>query len=301
MLKYRKSKISFLFFIICFCAQYTIGQIHIWTVDSKENTHTSYLFGTFHQMGEAYFDSIFYLNQVFQKIEVLVVESADTGKALKNMILSREEDYSYENYLSKITIDSLESFVKQYPLSKLKPHELLHSLQQQFYLRHCNTLNDSSKWSSFDGYLQQIAEKNHKIILGLETDSMQLSYLEQANYNVNWENSKQSIHYWLGTYFKGQDKKTLCQLFDNYKKSPLQSFELEKKCTQNVLLYQRNRQWIKQLPSLLNNNSCLIAVGQRHLKYDCGLINQLRELGYKVKPVVKTSNSLPIKILIDQP
>ena len=53
----------------------------------------------------------------------------------------------------------------------------------------------------------------------------------------------------------------------------------------NELVKSRNTSWMKKIPFLLENNNCFIAVGLMHLYYDCGLLEQLKKLGYKVEKV----------------
>lgn len=62
-------------------------------------------------------------------------------------------------------------------------------------------------------------------------------------------------------------------------------YQLKEKCGGNPLIKSRNEAWLKIIPELLNNNPCFIAVGLLHLYGDCGLIIQLRNRGYSVKPV----------------
>ncbi len=53
----------------------------------------------------------------------------------------------------------------------------------------------------------------------------------------------------------------------------------------DLLLYNRNRNWVEKLKSLLPVKPLLIAVGAGHLHGYKGVINLLRKAGYKVKPV----------------
>lgn len=51
------------------------------------------------------------------------------------------------------------------------------------------------------------------------------------------------------------------------------------------LIDDRNINWVKQLPDLIKNNSCFVAVGALHLPGNKGLIKLLKNEGYKVIPV----------------
>ena len=48
---------------------------------------------------------------------------------------------------------------------------------------------------------------------------------------------------------------------------------------------ERNNYWMKEIPGLIEENSCFIAVGAGHLGGEKGIINQLRELGYTVNRI----------------
>ena len=51
------------------------------------------------------------------------------------------------------------------------------------------------------------------------------------------------------------------------------------------LINERNDAWMLKIPILISQGPTLIAVGAMHLPGDVGLINQLRKMGYTVKPV----------------
>jgi uncharacterized protein YbaP (TraB family) len=53
----------------------------------------------------------------------------------------------------------------------------------------------------------------------------------------------------------------------------------------DILLYDRNANWVKKLQGLMPGNSLVIAVGAGHLPGKKGVLNLLREAGYKVEPV----------------
>ena len=60
----------------------------------------------------------------------------------------------------------------------------------------------------------------------------------------------------------------------------------------DVILYNRNRNWVEKLKELLPEKPLLIAVGAGHLPGKEGCINLLRKEGYKVTPVKNTSKPL---------
>ena len=53
----------------------------------------------------------------------------------------------------------------------------------------------------------------------------------------------------------------------------------------DLLLKNRNKNWVKQLKEIMKNNSVFVAVGDGHLVGDAGLINLLKKAGYKLVPL----------------
>ena len=91
---------------------------------------------------------------------------------------------------------------------------------------------------------------------------------------------------------KDQEDKEFMELADAYKKQDLN--KLEELSNKNdigvanftdLLLYNRNRNWVEKLKTLVPAKPLLIAVGAGHLPGEKGVLNLLRKAGYNVKPV----------------
>ena len=54
---------------------------------------------------------------------------------------------------------------------------------------------------------------------------------------------------------------------------------------ENILLTQRNKNWVKQLNVIMKSESVFVAVGAGHLVGKDGLINLLKKEGYILKPL----------------
>ena len=54
-----------------------------------------------------------------------------------------------------------------------------------------------------------------------------------------------------------------------------------------MLLSNRNRAWMEQIPKMLADAPTLVVVGAAHLVGDEGLLSLLRQSGYTVDPVDK--------------
>lgn len=81
----------------------------------------------------------------------------------------------------------------------------------------------------------------------------------------------------LTAAYKTQDLGTLCKVFQE------QMTGLE----YDALVKTRNLNWLGEMKKLLPVRSTIYVVGAGHLTGDYGMINLLREAGYKVRPVKK--------------
>ena len=117
----------------------------------------------------------------------------------------------------------------------------------------------------------------------------QASVLDSIPYKLQAE---QLVSYIDNAMKGGDDDKELSEMMEAYKSQDLKKLEemLMKSDPSisnytDILLYNRNHNWIEKLKELLPEKSLLIAVGAGHLPGKEGCINLLRLQGYKVTPV----------------
>jgi len=138
--------------------------------------------------------------------------------------------------------------------------------------------------------IMEEAKRNDKNIKGLETMAYQAGIFDSIPYKIQAE---QLIRYVDSSATeKDQENKEFNELADAYKNQDLN--KLEELSNKNdigvsnfadLLLYNRNRNWVEKLKTLMNAKPLLIAVGAGHLPGEKGVINLLRKAGYNVKPV----------------
>ena len=68
------------------------------------------------------------------------------------------------------------------------------------------------------------------------------------------------------------------KIYALYQQSPQSTGDMD------YLLINRNKEWMKQLPSIISKQSNFIAVGALHLAGPDGLVAQLKKAGYTVTP-----------------
>ncbi len=143
-----------------------------------------------------------------------------------------------------------------------------------------------SKADSYDLSFMQYAQTKQKPIEGLETvekqtaalDSIPLQKQAEGLYKLALEPEKSFAEFKkLIEVYKTQDSDKLFEFMQIQMKDDT-AFQVN-------LLDNRNTAWIPKIEKAVKQKSSFIAVGSGHLGGKTGVLNLLREKGYKLKPI----------------
>jgi len=274
-------------FVFLTISQVAISQNTIlWKVTDTINDKTSFIVGTFHQFGNSFVDSIPEIKESLLSSNLAVFESIDNIENTREMIQRRKPSLEIEKRLKKKDLKKLKTIAKDWKvdLYKLKPLEIRWKLQQEFQRIKCKTTKPTDKFDHFDKYLQHLAEENKIELLGLETDSLQLNLITKEYKNPNWKKERKKISAWINQMTTDEPNMNNCWLANKYRKFDL-DYQFEKECESDILILQRNNDWMKIIPNLLRTKNTFIAVGYFHLRKKCGLLKQLENKGFKIEPI----------------
>ncbi len=136
--------------------------------------------------------------------------------------------------------------------------------------------------------VMKAAKGADKSIKGLESMSYQMSIFDSIPYKLQ---AKQLVDY-VNDYGKEKGSKDFEKMVEAYRSQELTKLESMTTSEEagmaqftDILLYNRNKNWIEKLNGLMKEKSLVIAVGAGHLPGDKGVIKLLRAKGYKVEPV----------------
>jgi uncharacterized protein YbaP (TraB family) len=262
-----------------------------WEVTGKGLTQPSYLFGTFHLMGKKYVDSLTNVTAKFQQSQTMVGEMVvDSTMTMKMMMAAQLKGTTLDKLLTPELYAKTGTWLKEVSGYDIKLFNgmnpmtvqivLMRSVQQKFYPM--NPVEDPP----MDLYFQQHAKKARKKVLGLETLDVQIaalyeqfSYERQAEMLAEFVNDQDKAYQEMITMNKYYRMGNLGELEKLMSTQTFEPGEVEK------LLDDRNKAWVKQLPSLFSEQSTFVAVGALHLSGKNGLVNLLRQQGYTVKSV----------------
>lgn len=278
-----------LFLMVFASAQLSYGQHTIlWRVTDTTTHKTSVLLGTYHLFGNSFVDSIPEIKEYLHASEIAIFEALDDqGKTTEK--INKREETNIRAGLGKKTYSELTELAEAWAvdLHKLSPAELRWKLNQEYIKVSCNTVQQTDKWDHMDNYLEFLASEKGIEVYGFETYAEQVALINKEYQSPDWKQEKKRIKYLIKLLSGSTIEKDKCAFTHKYRNYEF-DYQFEGDCPHEVLLTERNAEWMKEIPGLIRERNCFIAVGLLHLFYNCGLLEQLRQEGFTVEPIALT-------------
>lgn len=274
------------------------GNTLLWEVSGNGLKKPSFLFGTFHLLCK---EDIHFSDQLKRAIKqsdeiYMELDMDDPTMMLSGMLYMNMKDgkkledlYTPEEYkrLQAYFSDSLKM-----PLAFLqsaKPYFLVALLYPK--MMHC------SAPSGVEEELVKIAKEDKKEIKGLETMQFQASVFDSIPYEWQAKELLKEIDS-FSVYEK--EFRTMLGYYKNQQldsmKNAIGKSEFGSEKYDNLLLNDRNKNWVNQLKVIMKDNSVFVAVGAGHLVGEEGLISLLKKAGYTVRPLENKKESSRMQI-----
>jgi uncharacterized protein YbaP (TraB family) len=260
----------------------------LWEISGNGLKQPSYLFGTMHilcaedaQLSErlkgiiAHTDLIYFeldMDNMQEMMGALQYLRMNDGQKISEL-LTKEEYAKVENYFKENNFPMPLSM-----MNRFKPYFVSSLIGEQMLT--CQQKN------GMEMQIMSESKKYKKEIKGLESTQFQASIFDSIPYE---KQAKDLVNYIdsIDNY-----KKVMLEMVDVYRQQDLVRMDsLMHKSDpgmeeyMDILLYDRNRRWALDMPGYMNNKSVLFAVGAGHLPGEQGVINLLREKGYKLSPL----------------
>jgi uncharacterized protein YbaP (TraB family) len=259
----------------------------LWEVSGKGLSKPSYLFGTFHLMCR---DDIRFSNPFIQAVKnsaVVYMElDMDDPATLFGglMLMNMKGNKKLKDLLSEAEYKRVDNFFKdslQASLSlfqNMKPYFLVGMLYPK--MMPCTSV------SGVEEEIMKLAKENKMEINGLETMAFQASIFDSIPYEKQADELLKSIDSLAKSkiYFD-----SMLLAYRNQRMNELETLlnndEFGMEENQDLLLDNRNRNWVAQLKDIMKKEPVFVAVGTGHLIGKTGLIALLRKEGYTVRPL----------------
>ena len=259
----------------------------LWEISGNGLTMPSYLFGTFHLLCK---DDINFSSSLKQAVKnsseiYLELDMDDPSTLFGGMMLMSmkggkklKDFYKPEDYkrLTDYFKDSLKMPIGM--LQSMKPEFLVALLYPK--MMPCNAT------VSVEEEIMALAKQDKKEIKGLETMAFQASVFDSIPYEKqaadllesidSMEKSSKAFNIML-TAYKNQQLKEIEKLVNDP--------EMGMEDNQDLLLNDRNKNWVGQLKIIMKKKPVFVAVGAGHLVGEQGVISLLKKEGYTLRPL----------------
>ena len=258
----------------------------LWNISGNGLTSSSYLFGTIHALPQ---------NRLFlpDSTEILLSEC---NKLVLEVDMDSPEmmaEFQHGMVMTDSSIEELLSptdyeIVSKFFLDSLGiPIETVSTVKPLLLSSYILPKIIGQSLASYEETFVHMAQNLGKEVVGLETVGEQISYIDKVPLSqqakmlveeiVNFKESKLEYGALLAAY----EKQNVDDIYTHMLESSHDFKNLEE-----LMLKQRNREWVGRIGKLAEESSCFFAVGSGHLGGSEGLIALLRNVGYTLTPVL---------------
>jgi len=263
----------------------------LWKISGKNLTRPSYIFGTMHmicandiELSDSLKSAIKNSDKVYLELDMddmmqmmsAMMHMTMKGDTTLSDLLSAEDYKKVKNYF-----EDHSSLIPFSMMEKYKPLLLESMVMEQSDA--CDNM------IVIEQLVMQEAKNYDKEIKGLETFDYQLGIFDKIPYKLQAQQLLKMVDDEKAG--KNDDADEIKILTEAYRKQELSKMDDLTKDDPSIagftdiLLYDRNANWAKKLQELMPDKALVVAVGAGHLPGKKGVLNLLREAGYKVEPV----------------
>ena len=260
----------------------------LWKISGNGLQKPSYVFGTMHILCEDDAALSANLKSAIKESDKIYfeIDLDNMAEVLGTMKFLRMNDgKKLSELLSADEYGRVEAYFKKNPsplpfsmMGRFKPYFISSMIGEQ--------MMTCEKKNGMEEQIMKESKQYNKEIKGLETIEFQASIFDSIPYEKQAHDLVQYIDS-LDNY-----KNVMVEMVDVYRRQDLLRMDtLMHKSDpgmeeyMDLLLYNRNRHWVEQMPGIMNGQTILFAVGAGHLAGDQGVLNLLRKKGYTVSPV----------------
>lgn len=266
----------------------TLEKSLLWEISGNGLEQPSYLYGTIHMTCDASLDANIKKALDDTSLLVLEVDMDDPSMAMKmaNDIYMKDGK-TLKDLVSAEDYTILSDFLKT---QTGMPAEMIGNIKPFFITAMMYPkLLDCAAVQSFENELMKIAHEQEEEVLGLETVEEQMAIFDQIPYKDqaqdllrsakdNMSFDKAAFQKMMALYVE-KDIEGLAKLME-------EDVNLTNTKHKDVILDNRNKNWIAKIEDFAKQQPTFFGVGAGHLPGENGVIKLLQKKGYTVKPIM---------------
>lgn len=279
----------------------------LYKISGKDAKGTSYIVGTYHLANASFAEKITGSGEALANVEQVYGEldfndalNPDSARVLSSM-MTLPEGQALKTVLTEEQFKKLDAFSATIfgigigndmlfsQMGKMSPAAIGQTLTLMMYIK--KNADKVDPQNLIDNYFQIQAKNAGKKVGGLET----MSY--QANVLFGSSTLERDIELLMCLVDNGDIYEEITEeLTDAYYSQDINAvekainYEFGNKCDstpeeKDILIYNRNANWLKLMPAIMKEKPTLFVVGAGHLPGERGVIQLLRNAGYTVDGV----------------
>lgn len=293
-------------FIIALLAAGSMNAQILYKITGKDAKGASYIIGTYHLADASFTEKIPGLQTALAETELVygevnmenIMQPASSQKMTAAMMLP--EGQTLKTVLTPEQFGKVSAFAKELmgvgldndmvfsQLGKMSPRALATQFTLLLFMK--NSTTPFNPANGLDNFFQMQAKQNNKPIGGLETIDFQIETLykstpierqvEELICLVDNKEYNLMMVQEITKAFYAQDLQAIEKAADEKLNNSCDSTPEE----EETLIYGRNDNWMKLMPSIMAEKPTFFAVGALHLVGERGMLAQLQKAGYTVTP-----------------
>ena len=293
-------------FIIALLAAGSMNAQILYKITGKDAKNASYIIGTYHLADASFTEKIPGLQTALAETEQVygevnmenMMQPASIQKMTTAMMLP--EGQTLKTVLTPEQFGKVSAFAKELmgvgldndmvfsQLGKMSPKALATQFTLLLFIK--NSATPFNPANGLDNFFQMQAKQNNKPIGGLETIDFQIETLykstpierqvEELICLVDNKEYNLMMVQEISKAFYAQDLQAIEKAADEKLNNSCDSTPEE----EETLIYGRNDNWMKLMPSIMAEKPTFFAVGALHLVGERGMLAQLQKAGYTVTP-----------------
>ena len=293
-------------FIIALLAASSMNAQILYKITGKDAKGASYIIGTYHLADASFTEKIPGLQTALAETEQVygevnmenIMQPASSQKMTAAMMLP--EGQTLKTVLTPEQFGKVSAFAKELmgvgldndmvfsQLGKMSPRALATQFTLLLFMK--NSTTPFNPANGIDNFFQMQAKQNNKPIGGLETIDFQIETLykstpierqvEELICLVDNKEYNLMMVQEITKAFYAQDLQAIEKAADEKLNNSCDSTPEE----EETLIYGRNDNWMKLMPSIMAEKPTFFAVGALHLVGERGMLTQLQKAGYTVTP-----------------
>lgn len=265
----------------------------LYRISGKDLPQPSYLFGTIHLICPDDFFVSEELKKAFSAAKTVYLEMDMDDPALMSGLMKAmqetDENYKLENIFKPEDFARLKQYLKDSMkmdiafFQQMKPMMIMSTIMQRA-LR-CPVP------ASYEMTFLTMAKEQNKPVEGLEKLDDQINVFDEmadsteSRMIMDYVNDMEKQRDYFTRIVAAYRQQDISKIHDFIRETPdMAGYE-------DVMVYDRNRNWIPVIEKAAQKETTLFACGAMHLGGDQGVVELLRKKGYKVEPVPNTISS----------